>query len=149
MNTGNLFGMGSFPNLGAFGNQGAFGNTGANSMGLDPNTIAQMMVNPQVQQMISQMMSDPQLMQQIMGNNPMIQNMMNANPQLRDMLSNPQFMQQLANPQMIQAALQMQQSLGQFGMPTGGLGTAGFNPGSTTSGGQFRWKSPCILWYYE
>lgn len=76
----------------------------------------QMLQNPAIQNMVSQMMSNPQLLQQIISNNPMLQQLTNSNPQLLEMMSRPEFIQQMSNPQFIQSALQMQQSglFGQF-----------------------------------
>lgn len=58
---------------------------------------------------------------QMINGNPMLQNMVNQNPMVREMLNNPQMMQSMMNPQMIQAALQMQQQMGQGGTGMGGM----------------------------
>ena len=126
---GGFGGMGS----GFGGMGGGFGGMG----GMDPNTMAEMLQNPMVQQMMTQMMSNPEYVQQMINSNPMLQQMMNANPQMRNMMADPQFLQQLANPQTIQAALQMGAAGGGFG-GMGGMG-GGFNPfgfgaGATTGG---------------
>jgi|AntAceMinimDraft_1070359.scaffolds.fasta_scaffold77876_2 ubiquilin len=70
--------------------------------------MAQMLENPQMQQMMQQMLNDPNTIAQ----------MSQGNPQMAAALQNPQMRQMLANPQMIQAALRMQSAMG--GQPGGG-----------------------------
>jgi ubiquilin len=114
----NLFG-------GMGGGMGAGMGTGMG--GLDPATMTAMLQNPQFQQMMQQMASNPQVMQQMIQSNPMLAQMAQQNPQVAAMLQNPQLLQMMMNPQMIQAAMAMQQMQQQMQQP-GQPGQPGMNP---------------------
>ena len=76
------------------GNLGSLG-------GLNPSQIGQMMSNPQYQQTMNAILSNPLILNQIL-NSPEIRPMLEANPQLRQMLQNPQTRQLILNPQLLQ-----------------------------------------------
>ena len=125
----NMFGgMGG---MGGFG--GGMGGFGGGMGGMDPNTISQMMQNPMVQQMMTQMMSNPDYVNNMINSNPMLSQMVAANPQMRQMLTDPGFVQQMMNPQAIQAAMAMAGNggLGAFG----GMGGMGANPFAAPAAG--------------
>lgn len=101
------------------GGMGGLGGMGG-AMGMSPDQIGQILQNPAVQQMMQQVLSNPEAMEQMMGSNPMVQQMLNSNPQARQMLQNPEFLQRMTNPQNLQAALQMQQAMAQLQQSFGG-----------------------------
>jgi ubiquilin len=90
-------------------------NAAGNPFGADPLA---MMNNPMFAQMMSQMMSNPQMLDQVIGTNPQLASMIT--PDIRQQMQSPEFLQLMSNPQMIQQMLQM----------TGGMGGmgAGMNP---------------------
>lgn len=73
---------------------GAAANPWANpAMGSNvPNieSTIQMMENPMMQQMMQNMMSDPNAMQTMMNSNPMLQQLQQTNPQMAAMINNPE-----------------------------------------------------------
>lgn len=83
--------MGGIPGAGG---AGAANNPWANPM-LGPNgqnleSTLQMLENPMMQQMMQQMMSNPDNMRQMMQSNPMLQQMAQTNPQAAAMFENPE-----------------------------------------------------------
>ncbi|KAF0972536.1 hypothetical protein FDP41_009439 [Naegleria fowleri] len=91
-----------------------------NMGGMNPQQVQQMMNNPFMQRMMTEMLSDPQMLDQLINSNPMLQQMTQSNPMLRTMLSNPQF---------IQHVMQLQ---GMMNQSQGGTNTS-----STTGGNVF------------
>lgn len=82
--------------------------------GADQAAAMQMMNNPQMMNMVSQMVAqNPQFVLQALNSNPMFQNMA---PQQREMLT-----QIMSNPQMFQQMMQLSSAFG------GGMGAAGGN----------------------
>lgn len=83
--------MGGMPGAGG---AGAANNPWANPM-MGPNgqnleSTLQMLENPMMQQMMQQMMSNPDNMRQMMQSNPMLQQMAQTNPQAAAMFENPE-----------------------------------------------------------
>jgi len=72
---------------------------GAGAFGLPPGVdmaqVMQMMNDPAVQQMMQQMMSNPQLMAQMMQNNPYLAGMGQQNPMMQQMMQNPAMLQSM------------------------------------------------------
>jgi ubiquilin len=117
---GGLAGLG-LPDLGMLGSGGAGGGL------FDPEMMQQMLQNPQVQQMMQGLLSNPTYMNQIMNMQPQLRTMMNQNPQFREMMQNPDFIRQMSSPESLQALMQLQQTLmGQRG---------GLAPGQNLGGG--------------
>ncbi|KAL7753469.1 hypothetical protein RI367_001244 [Sorochytrium milnesiophthora] len=113
-------GGGGMPGLGAFGGLGGAGGFGG-AGGMDPNSIASMLNNPAMQQMVAQMMQNPQMMEMLMSMNPALANM---SPEMRQTMQ-----QMMANPQMLSSMLQMSSMMG------GGAGMgAAASPRSPTMG---------------
>ncbi|CAM9306645.1 unnamed protein product [Ectocarpus sp. 13 AM-2016] len=98
---------------------------------MDPAMMQQMMNNPMVQQMVSQMADDPAIMETMIAQNPQLQQALQANPALRGQL--PQFMRRMADPQNVQALAQMQQSMEQ--LQRAGMLPPGMMPGAPGAGG--------------
>ncbi|KAF0978038.1 hypothetical protein FDP41_002930 [Naegleria fowleri] len=115
-NTGNTTNANPFANM--FGGMGGMGFP--NMGGMNPQQVQQMMNNPFMQRMMTEMLSDPQMLDQLINSNPMLQQMTQSNPMLRTMLSNPQF---------IQHVMQLQ---GMMNQSQGGTNTS-----STTGGNAF------------
>uniref|UniRef100_A0A7I4EFD6 Uncharacterized protein n=1 Tax=Physcomitrium patens TaxID=3218 RepID=A0A7I4EFD6_PHYPA len=118
-----LAGLG-LPDLGTMGGSGGL---------MDPAMIQQMLQNPQIQEMMQGILSNPAYMNQIMNMQPQLRAMLNQNPHFRDMMQNPDFIRQMINPESLQQLMQLQQAMmgqrggqlpGQFGQPGGGLGGA-------------------------
>ncbi len=55
--------------------------------------VFSMMENPQMQQMMQNVMSNPAMMEMALNSNPQMRAMVDANPQMRQMLQNPQLLQ--------------------------------------------------------
>jgi ubiquilin len=86
-----------------------------------------MMENPQMQQMMQSVMSNPAMMEMAVNSDPRMRAMMDANPNMRQMLQNPQMLQVFApctaiaslspcaqsmmNPQSLRAMSQAQQQV--------------------------------------
>lgn len=106
-------------------------NDGASPLGMgmpgmpNPNMnmeqIIQMLENPMMNNMMQQMMSDPQMLQQMMDSNPMMQQLRQTNPAAAAMMSNPETLRQMMNPENMRAMLQAQQAFQSLGqnMPGG------------------------------
>jgi ubiquilin len=79
----------------------------------------QMLQNPAMRQMMSQMLSDPNTIQQLSSSNPELGRML-ENPMMRNMLSDPNFLESMAN----------MPALGGMGGMPGGMGgmPGGMNP---------------------
>ena len=85
------------------------------------------MENPQMQQMMQSVMSNPAMMEMAVNSDPRMRAMMDANPNMRQMLQNPQMLQVFApctaiaslspcaqsmmNPQSLRAMSQAQQQV--------------------------------------
>lgn len=113
-----LAGMG-LPDLGMMGSGGGL---------LDPTTMQQMLQNPQIQQMMQGLLSNPAYMDQIMNMQPQLRTMLNQNPQFREMMQSPDFIRQMSSPESLQQLMQLQQTMmGQRGRQAPGqtMGAAG------------------------
>lgn len=51
--------------------------------GMDMNSMAAMMENPMMQQMMQGMLSQPGMLESMVNANPMMRNMMDGNPMMR------------------------------------------------------------------
>ncbi|KAG0592796.1 hypothetical protein KC19_1G281600 [Ceratodon purpureus] len=101
---------------------------------LNPTMMQQMLQNPQMQQMMQGLLSNPTYMNQIMDMQPQLRTMLNQNPQFRDMMQSPDFIRQMSSPESLQQLMQLQQAMiaqrgrqppGQnLGAAGGGLGGA-------------------------
>ncbi|XP_052196713.1 ubiquitin domain-containing protein DSK2b-like isoform X2 [Diospyros lotus] len=74
-------------------------------------SLAQVMQNPAVSQMMQSLLSNPQYMNQILGLNPQLRSLVDSNSQLREMMQNPDFIRQLTSPETLQQLLTLQQAL--------------------------------------
>ena len=84
---------------------GGFGGVGGGlGGGIPPAGISAMMQNPQMMQMMTQMMQDPAFMRIAEAQNPALRQMLDSQPGVRDMLRNPAFLQMAMNPQVMQMA---------------------------------------------
>lgn len=86
---------------GGMGGMGGMGNGMGGMGGMDPAQMATMMQNPMVQQMMQQMLQDPNAIQQMSAMNPQLGAAL-QNPQVRQMMSNPNFLRQMTNPATMQ-----------------------------------------------
>ena len=55
---------------------------------MDPNLVANMMENPMMQNMMNQIISDPNFLNSLEQSNPMIRQMFQQNPMIRQMMQN-------------------------------------------------------------
>ena len=113
---------------------GGFGGVGGGlGGGIPPAGISAMMQNPQMMQMMTQMMQDPNFMRMAEAQNPTLRQMFESQPGLRDMFRDPSFLQMAMNPQVLQIASSLNQrglgpSAGAFG------GFPGLAPGVPPTG---------------
>merc|ERR1719229_235752 len=74
--------------------------------------MQQMMENPMVQNMMNQMMQNPNMIQNMFESNPQLREMLDANPQIRQVLQDPETLQQAmraaTNPEYYQEMLRNQ-----------------------------------------
>jgi ubiquilin len=80
----------------------------------DPQIMAQMMQNPVYQQMMQQMMSNPQVIEQVMRNHPLLASNPNAAEVARQstqMMQGEEFRQLMSNPEALGAMMQIQQGM--------------------------------------
>lgn len=128
---GGLGGLGGgIPNLSAGG-----GLSGMGGMNLDPNTISSMMNNPMFQQMMDNMISNPDTMNAMIDNNPSLRAMADQNPAIRDMLQNPDLMRSMMTPEAIQASMNLMNNANansSFGTMSGAPGSMPA-PGGTSA----------------
>jgi len=137
--------LGGMPGAAGAGSAGAGGannpwNPAAGSNIPNLESTLQMMENPNMQQMMQQMMSNPETMRMMMDSNPMLRQMRETNPQAAAMLDNPEMMRSMMQPDTLRSMAQMQQAMGQLQgtpglqglMPPGGFpGIMGTPSGST------------------
>ncbi|CAK9199506.1 unnamed protein product [Sphagnum troendelagicum] len=101
-NMGGQAGLG-LPDLGSLGVAGGI---------LDPGTMQQMLQNPHIQQMMQDLLSNPQYMSQIMNMQPHLHSLLNQNPQFREMMQqNPDLIRQISSPESLEELMQLQQSM--------------------------------------
>jgi len=105
-------------------------------MGAPPNEdqIAEMLENPNMQQMMNEALSNPAMVDMIIQNTPHLRD----NPEARQMLSSPEFRQMMTNPAILRQTNQMRRMMGGAGganaFPAPGVtdttpaGAAGSNP---------------------
>jgi len=102
-------------------------NGGMPGMNSTPNIeqTLQMLENPMMNQMMNNLMSNPEMMQNIMNSNPMLRQLRETNPQVAAMMSNPDMMRSMLDPNFLRSMMQMQNNLqsGQ-GMPMPGFQSA-------------------------
>jgi ubiquilin len=77
---------------------------------VDSNTMASLLENPGVQQMLQNMFSDPSSVESVLMSNPQLRQMVESNPQLMNMLRNPDFLRTMSNPQFLRTMFQLQQA---------------------------------------
>ncbi|GJQ09195.1 hypothetical protein GpartN1_g986.t1 [Galdieria partita] len=77
---------------------------------IDPNTMASLLENPGVQQMLQNMFSDPSTVESVLMSNPQLRQMVESNPQMMNMLRNPDFLRTMSNPQFLRTMFQLQQA---------------------------------------
>ena len=88
--------------------------------------MANMMQDPAMQQMMQNVLSNPQMLEQALRAHPQASQVLESNPQLREALNNPEMLRQLMDPANLQAMAQLQSSFGANG--AGGPTGAGFDP---------------------
>ena len=94
--------QGGLPNLGGLGGLGGMpGNLG------NLGNLGQIMNNPQYQQAMNALLSNPQMLNQFLDS-PQMRPLIQQNPQLRQMFQDPQMRQLLLNPQLLQRMAQME-----------------------------------------
>ena len=84
----------------------------------DEDAIAAMLENPNMQQTLSEALSNPQMIDMMIQNTPALRN----NPQAGEMLNSPEFRRMMTNPQALRQAAQLRRAFG------GGAGGAGAFP---------------------
>lgn len=111
-----------------------FGPDGGLNGAPNEEQFASMMENPMFQEMMSSMLSNPQMVDNMISQNPMLRSM---GPQVRELMQSPFFRQMLSNPSMFRQAMEMQRAFGGAGGLGGGLGGfggAGAGSAGTNSG---------------
>ena len=83
---------GANPFAGLAGLGGAGGN-------MDPSSAMQMLQNPEMRQMMINMMSSPGMLDTMAHSNPQMRQMLDSNPPMRSMFSNPQMLEQMMRPE--------------------------------------------------
>jgi ubiquilin len=106
------------PAANPFAGFGMGGAGGMDPFSMNPDQMAQMLDNPFVQQMMRNMMSNPEVMEQMISSNPMARQMMDSNPQMREMMRSPEFLQMMSNPDTMRAMLQMQSAMSRLRNPS-------------------------------
>jgi len=129
-------GMGGFPNAsggGAAGANNPWANPmmGNNQQNLD--ATLQMLENPIMNQMMQNMLNNPEQMRMMLDANPMMRQLREQNPQMAAMLDNPETMRAMLDPNNIRAMAQMQQAMNQLSgsFPGMGLGSMPNSPHSS------------------
>lgn len=89
----------------------------------DPEQLSQMMSDPAVQQQMSSMFSDPQMLDYLIQQTPQLRAM---GPQAREMLQSPLFRQMMSNPEMMRSVMDMGRN--QMGGAGGNVFAAPGNP---------------------
>ncbi|UKJ88468.2 ubiquitin-related chaperonin [Theileria orientalis] len=89
-----------------------FQNTGDGMGDLNPQSAAALLESPFVQEMMTQISSNPELLRTLIQSSPYLQPMM-QNPVFAQMLNNPELLRTLMRPGMLQAGLQMHQAMQQ------------------------------------
>ncbi|EAY13196.1 Ubiquitin family protein [Trichomonas vaginalis G3] len=120
-----------FAGLGGLGGMG--GMPGMNPYNMDPSQISAMMNNPFVQNMMNQVMENPEMLRQMLDSNPMIANNPAARAQMEMLLQ---------NPEMTREAMNMFRSMG-AGANTGAGATpaGGANPNAGANPFGMDWNS--------
>jgi len=126
-----LMGMGGFPNAsGGVGANNPWANPmmGNNQQNLD--ATLQMLENPIMNQMMQNMLNNPEQMRMMMDANPMMRQLREQNPQMAAMLDNPETMRAMLDPNNLRAMAQMQQAMNQLSgsFPGMGLGSMPNSP---------------------
>jgi len=82
-------------------------------MGAPPNEdqIAEMLENPNMQQMMNEALNNPAMVDMIIQNTPHLRN----NPEARQMLNSPEFRQMMTNPAILRQSNQMRRMMGGAG----------------------------------
>jgi len=89
-------------------------NLDAMGNGMDMNSMTTLLQNPMVQNMMQQVLSNPELFQQMVSSNPMLRSLSASNPYMHTMMQNPEFFRQLSNPQTLNSLVQMQNAMRQL-----------------------------------
>ncbi|XP_057415746.1 ubiquitin domain-containing protein DSK2a-like [Lotus japonicus] len=113
----------------------------------DAASLAQLMQNPAISQMMQSILSNPQTLNQILGTNTEQRGMPDLNS-LREVMRNPEFLRMFSSPETMQQLMSLQQSLlsqlgqqqptqesGQTGGGTGPLNNLGLEMLSSMFGG--------------
>ncbi|EAN34375.1 Ubiquitin family protein [Theileria parva strain Muguga] len=99
---------------------------------LNPQSAAALLNSPVVQEMLTQISSNPELFRTLVESSPLLQPMVQQNPMFGQMLNNPELLRTLMRPGMLQAGLQMHQAMQQTNMNNqGNTNTATPNPTTT------------------
>lgn len=144
-NANNPFGGMNFPGLGGLdmnqlmqqafnsGANGGFGGMNMGMGGLNPNLTNQMMGqllnNPEMMNMVTNMMSNPATLQQMINSNPMLKSLVENNPMMQQIFNNPEALRAMMNPDMLRQAMAMMQGMGgnnggnNFGFPNMDMNT--------------------------
>jgi ubiquilin len=129
----NMGGLGAgLPGMSAGG-----GASGMGGMNMDPNTINSMMGNPMFQNMMDQMMQNPDFMSSMIDNNPTLRQMADTNPQVRDLLSNPDMLRSMMTPEAIQTSMNLMNNANAnsaTGTLSGAPGSMAMPGGSSSAG---------------
>lgn len=79
-------------------------------MGMNPESMLQMLENPAFQQHMEAMVQNPDMIRAAIESNPMIRDNPVAREQLEAMLASPEYLRHSMNPDFIRQSLQMQQA---------------------------------------
>lgn len=87
----------------------------------DPESMAQMLENPQFQSTINEALQNPQMIDLMIQQNPMLRDL----PGAREMFQSPDFRRMMTDPNSLRHMMQMQRAMGAAGLGQGGLGGPG------------------------
>lgn len=99
--------------------------------GMDSERMLQMLDNPMMQQLMQNLLNDPQMFQTMIANSPQLQALQQSNPEMARMLQNPEMMRAFINPDVIRAVRQVRDALGRTGTTGSNFG---MNPSTQQNG---------------
>ncbi|KAL4808200.1 hypothetical protein BDV18DRAFT_134434 [Aspergillus unguis] len=108
-------GFAQLPGAGMFGPDGGMGPPP------DPESMAQMLENPQFQSTINEALQNPQMIDMMIQQNPMLRDL----PGAREMFQSPDFRRMMTDPNSLRQMMQLQRAMGGAGLGRGGFGGPG------------------------
>ena len=131
--------MGGFPmagsGAGGFGASNPWTNPMVGNNAGNLNASLQMLENPMINQMMQNVLNNPEQLRMMMDANPMMRQLRETNPQMAAMMDNPETMRAMLDPNNIRAIAQMEQAMNQLSGSFPGIGLGGSIPPLPNSSG--------------